>query len=105
MVANMVSAYGPFTCERPRPHRPLPARGDAVPALGGLGRGADDSLVKPFNPRELVARVRAILRRTGGAARGTRPIEVGPLRVDPRRREAYVGSRPLGAGPAGVGPL
>ncbi len=73
----------------------LTARGDDVDRIVGLELGADDYLVKPFNPRELVARVRAVLRRTGGAARGTRPIELGPLRVDPRRREAYVGSRRL----------
>ena len=73
----------------------LTARGDDVDRIVGLELGADDYLVKPFNPRELVARVRAILRRTDGVARGTRPIEVGPLRVDPRRREAYVGSRRL----------
>jgi DNA-binding response OmpR family regulator len=71
----------------------LTARGDDVDRIVGLELGADDYLVKPFNPRELVARVRAILRRADGAARATRPIEVGALRVDPRRREAYVGAR------------
>jgi DNA-binding response OmpR family regulator len=71
----------------------LTARGDDVDRIVGLEMGADDYLVKPFNPHELVARVRAILRRTDGAARGGRPIEVGSLRIDPRRHEAYVGSR------------
>jgi DNA-binding response OmpR family regulator len=59
----------------------------------GLELGADDYLVKPFSPRELVARVRAILRRTRGAtdepAQGT--LTVGSIEVDLRRREARRG--------------
>ena len=73
----------------------LSARSDDVDRIVGLELGADDYLVKPFNPRELVARVRAILRRADGAKRGDRPIQVGSLRIDPRRRDAYVGSRRL----------
>jgi DNA-binding response OmpR family regulator len=73
----------------------LTARGDDVDRIVGLELGADDYLVKPFNPRELVARVRAILRRADGTVRAGRPIEVGPLRIDPRRREAYVAARRL----------
>ena len=71
----------------------LTARGDDVDRIVGLEVGADDYVSKPFNPRELVARVKAILRRTDATARGGRPVEVGSLRVDPRRREAYVGAR------------
>jgi two-component system alkaline phosphatase synthesis response regulator PhoP len=52
-------------------------------------------VTKPFNPRALVARVKAILRRTDATAKGGRPITVGELRIDPRRREAYVGDRRL----------
>src|SRR3989440_6014062 len=58
----------------------LTARGDDVDRIVGLELGADDYLSKPFNPRELVARIRAILRRTQGGADGARPPE--PLTVD-----------------------
>jgi DNA-binding response OmpR family regulator len=73
----------------------LTARDDDVDMIVGLELGADDYVAKPFNPRALVARVKAILRRTEVTARGGRPIQVGTLRIDPRRRDAMVGDRRL----------
>jgi two-component system response regulator CpxR len=59
----------------------LTARGDDVDRIVGLELGADDYLSKPFNPRELVARIRAILRRANHRAKGSVPDElsVGPI--------------------------
>ena len=73
----------------------LTARDDDIDAIVGLELGADDYVTKPFNPRALMARIKAILRRTEVTARGGRPIEVGGLRIDPRRREASVAGRRL----------
>jgi two-component system, OmpR family, alkaline phosphatase synthesis response regulator PhoP len=73
----------------------LTARGEDIDRIIGLELGADDYLPKPFNPRELVARVKAVLRRTDPTVRGSRPMEVGELRIDPRRREATLAGRRL----------
>ncbi len=64
----------------------LTARTDDVDAIVGLELGADDYVTKPFNPRALVARIKAILRRSDGTTSFGRPVEVGTLRIDPRRR-------------------
>jgi DNA-binding response OmpR family regulator len=73
----------------------LTARGDDVDRIVGLELGADDYLSKPFNPRELVARIRAILRR---APRNTRPgvpdvLTVGPISLNAGTRQVHVGDK------------
>jgi DNA-binding response OmpR family regulator len=75
----------------------LTARGDEVDRIIGLELGADDYLVKPFSPRELVARVRAVLRRVDerDAAGGDEPIVRGDVVVDPARRRVTVAARPV----------
>jgi two-component system response regulator CpxR len=72
----------------------LTARGDDVDRIVGLEIGADDYLPKPFNPRELVARIRAILRRTHGGA-GAPKIAVGDVEVDSATRIARRGGQPV----------
>jgi DNA-binding response OmpR family regulator len=62
----------------------LTARGTEMDKLVGFERGADDYLTKPFSPKELVARVSAILRRTRGEERQA-PTVIGPVRFDPDR--------------------
>ena len=72
----------------------LTARTDDVDKIVGLELGADDYVTKPFNPRELVARVKAVLRRTQGAGRDQDvTVEVGNVRIDPARREVRVGGQ------------
>jgi len=73
----------------------LTARDDDVDKIVGLELGADDYLTKPFNPRELVARIKAILRRAGHAPAGTKPITLSDLVVDPARREVTVKGQPV----------
>jgi DNA-binding response OmpR family regulator len=69
----------------------LTARGEETDRIVGLELGADDYVVKPFSAREVVARIRAVLRRAGEAvAEENGPIEIGPLRLDRARRGAVL---------------
>ena len=79
----------------------LSARGEDIDRIVGLEVGADDYLAKPFNPRELLARIRAVLRRQPAADPPARedpeaPVEVfGPYRLDAKRRELTRDGEPL----------
>lgn len=84
-------------CRELRRHNSLPilmvsARGDDIDRIIGLEVGADDYLPKPFNPKELVARVRALLRRSalvGTAQSGGDTVQSGTLRVQVQSRRAF----------------
>ena len=77
----------------------LTARSDEVDKLVGLGVGADDYLTKPFSPRELVARVRVMLRRprttSAEVSQDEPPRTFGPLRIDVTAREVHLDGAPV----------
>jgi two-component system, OmpR family, response regulator RegX3 len=83
-------------CRRLRSRSDVPilvisARGEEVDRVIGLELGADDYLVKPFGFRELVARIRAVTRRTGATPDVSRPQHIGALEIDRRTRRVRVG--------------
>lgn len=74
------------------------AKGDETDRIVGLELGADDYVSKPFSPRELVARVRAVLRRSNPAPSGPTTgalLRVGPLEIDRAGRSALIGNQPV----------
>jgi DNA-binding response OmpR family regulator len=71
------------------------ARGEEADRVVGLELGADDYLVKPYGLRELIARIRAVSRRTAGAGATGEPMRVGGLSVDERARQASVDGEEL----------
>ncbi|MBM4250457.1 MAG: response regulator transcription factor [Deltaproteobacteria bacterium] len=77
----------------------LTAKGEESDVVVGLEMGADDYVTKPFSPRELVARIRAVLRRPSPESRGEdQPddrLTVGPVTIDAARHEAYCHGQPL----------
>jgi two-component system response regulator RegX3 len=74
----------------------LTARGDEADRVVGLELGADDYVVKPFSGREVIARIRAVLRRAGATPQTAEgPIEIGDLRLDPQRRSVEHGGEPV----------
>ncbi len=75
----------------------LTSRREEMDRIAGLEMGADDYIVKPFSPQELVSRVRAVLRRGGGekSADGERPLTLGNLGIDPRSRTVLLNEQPI----------
>lgn len=73
----------------------LTARTEGTDRVVGLELGADDYLIKPFDPRELVARIRAILRRYQSGLRPSDAMEIGDVRIDTARHEVTIAGEPV----------
>lgn len=73
----------------------LTARAEEADRILGLELGADDYVVKPFSPREVVARVRAVLKRTGRSNIVSSRLDYGPLVINGLSREAFVDNQPI----------
>jgi DNA-binding response OmpR family regulator len=73
----------------------LTAQGGLADRIAGLDEGADDYLAKPFSPAELLARIRAVLRRTMAEPKRPAVLKAGPLRADTEARQAFLFDREL----------
>ncbi|HET8526479.1 MAG TPA: winged helix-turn-helix domain-containing protein, partial [Actinomycetota bacterium] len=73
----------------------LTARADEIDRVVGLELGADDYVVKPFSPKELVARIRAVLRRTRAAERGAEVMRAADVVIDTGKMRVTVAGRPV----------
>ncbi len=88
------SDYNPLSIEGDIPIILLTARSNEVDRVAGLELGADDYVTKPFSPRELVARVKAVMRRSAAdEAESDTPVVFGPLHLDPRSRSVSVADK------------
>jgi two-component system phosphate regulon response regulator PhoB len=76
----------------------LTARSEELDKVAGLDSGADDYMTKPFSPRELLARIKAVLRRRAPQL-ADEPIEIGGLRLDPATHRVLAGGAPVDLGP------
>jgi DNA-binding response OmpR family regulator len=97
LMLPKIDGYEVFTRIREQGSTPvimLTARGEETDRIVGLDLGADDYVTKPFSPREVVARVRAVLRRSGAAIDGE-PLRYGDLEIDGDRREARLRGEPV----------
>jgi two-component system, OmpR family, response regulator ResD len=104
LMLPRLDGYEVFARIRERTETPvimLTAKGQETDRVVGLEIGADDYVTKPFSPREVVARVRTVLRRTAGSANGPPPgpLRYGDLQIDPASREVRRGRRPVDVTP------
>jgi len=95
---NLPKLDGTKVCQKIRQKSDTPiimltVRGDEDDIVRGLEIGADDYIVKPFSPRQLVARVEAVLRRAGSPQLASSPITVNDLTLDPMRHEVSTGGK------------
>jgi DNA-binding response OmpR family regulator len=93
-----LDVFSRMRAETPVPVIMLTARGGETDRLAGLELGADDYVAKPFSPREVVARVRAVLRRASERTR-TDPLRFGDVVVDGSARTVSLGGRPVAITP------